>query len=278
MIGSLHMIFSRSVTSHYAVDNPSISVYCPVSNGLNRHTEIGGIVMPRKPVDFAGVKLGMLTVSHIVDRSKSGNVMWECKCECGGTTVISSSDIRKVLNGKAGRISCGCQWHKKKENRLTDHPLYATWGSMKQRCYNPNATGYERYGGRGITICDEWLESSESFFKWAEEVGYEPGLTLDRIDNDKGYSPDNCRFVDRYVQGANRRAKTNSRTGIVGVSPTKDGKYRVHIAYRGEDLLISHHDTLVDAVITRDLYIIRNGLPHTLSMPAYQSMIVENKD
>jgi hypothetical protein len=190
---------------------------------------------------------------------------------------MPSSDIRKVLQGTAKRVSCGCQWHKKKENRLVDHPLYATWVGVKQRCYNPNATGYERYGGRGITVCDEWRESSEAFFTWAEGVGYEPGLTLDRIDNDKGYSPDNCRFVDKHIQNSNRRANANSRTGIIGISPTKDGKYKVKITYRGEDLLTSFHDTLEDAAITRDLFIIRNRLPHALSMPSYQDMLVKEK-
>ena len=93
---------------------------------------------------------------------------------------------------------------------ISEHPLYKTFHGMKQRCYNPNAQWYENYGGRGITICDEWLEENGlmNFIKWAEENGYIPyqDLTIDRKDNDKGYSPDNCRWVTWDIQMLNRRS------------------------------------------------------------------------
>ena len=84
------------------------------------------------------------------------------------------------------------------------HPLYHTWEGMKQRCCNPNFKYYDKYGGRGITICDEWLHSPDVFIEWSLFHGYKKGLTLDRKNNDKGYSPENCRWVSRKVQQNNR--------------------------------------------------------------------------
>lgn len=82
--------------------------------------------------------------------------------------------------------------------------LHGVWNNMKQRCVNPNHLAYKNYGGRGITVCDEWKEFLP-FYQWCITHGYQEGLTLDRINNDNGYFPDNCRFVDRYTQANNNR-------------------------------------------------------------------------
>lgn len=86
-------------------------------------------------------------------------------------------------------------------------PLYQCWCNIKCRCYNKNVHQYERYGGRGITMCDEWKNNSSAFEKWAMENGYEKGLTIDRIDNNGNYSPDNCRFI---TMGENNKNKRNT--------------------------------------------------------------------
>lgn len=84
-------------------------------------------------------------------------------------------------------------------------PLYQCWCNMKARCYNPNADRYERYGGRGIQVCEEWKNHSFLFEQWAMENGYKRGLTIDRIDNNADYSPDNCRFVTMSENNKNKR-------------------------------------------------------------------------
>lgn len=89
--------------------------------------------------------------------------------------------------------------------KITNLKLYGVWEGIIQRCCNPKSYSYYNYGGRGITICDEWRDSSTAFIDWCYANGYKEGLSIDRIDNCKGYSPDNCRFVDRKIQQRNRR-------------------------------------------------------------------------
>ena len=126
-----------------------------------------------------------------------------CKCDCGSIVSVRNCHL---LSGHTR--SCGClarEAKPKNPNKMSGTPLYKVWDGMKYRCYSPNAPQYHNYGSRGITMCDEWHKSYRAFRDWAISNGYQPGLSLDRIDNDGNYEPSNCRWTDSVEQGRNRR-------------------------------------------------------------------------
>ena len=160
--------------------------------------------------------------------------------------------------------SCGCL--KGQNHGLTHHKFYNTANSMIQRCTNPNDTHYKDYGGRGITVCEEWLDIA-TFIAWAEATHPNiEGVSLDRIDNDKGYSPENCRWVDKTSQRLNQRISTANTSGFVGVRlRVMENKWISVIKLNRKEQWIGSFPTIEEAVLARDNYIVENKLPHKLS-------------
>lgn len=159
--------------------------------------------------NLEGQRFGRLTVVSKVDGSRS---KWLCRCDCGNTKEVNASQLIKN-----GIVSCGCReretWklfiERTTTHGMTDTVLYGKYCGMKQRCYNPNSEHYNRYGGRGITMCEEWRDSFEAFRDWAYENGYDENKkkweqTIDRINPDGNYEPSNCRWVDRKTQSRNK--------------------------------------------------------------------------
>ena len=168
---------------------------------------------------------------------------------------------------KTKRIKgCGCQRGKSIIHGLAQHRLYYTWTSMIQRCYIKNHPSYDDWGGRGITVCDDWKDTPTQFI---EDMfpSFEEGLTLDRIDNDKGYSKENCRWATRSEQCINQRTRKDNSTGFVGVTyHTRDLLFTASICINKKRKHIGYYQTLIEAAIARNNYIIENGLPHKLSI------------
>ena len=172
-----------------------------------------------KAKDYTGQKFGRLLVLERTKRYENNRwrTYYKCQCECGNYITTRSDGL---VRGTA--VSCGCYHLEVTGNINRGKPtatlthgkshtrLYGVYMDMKTRCYNKNSKDYKNYGARGITICKEWLESFLNFEQWAFIHGYDPTApklqcTIDRIDNSKGYGPDNCRWVDIATQNRNRR-------------------------------------------------------------------------
>lgn len=169
-----------------------------------------------KFIDLTDQRFGRLTVIERAENASDGRAQWRCQCDCGNGTIVRGKDLRNMHT-----TSCGCLGIERRRESTTIHGKCGTrlrniWGGMKDRCYNPQNARYCRYGARGITVCTEWLHDFQAFWDWAIANGYHDNLSIDRIDNDKGYSPDNCRWATSKQQNnnvsTNRRVTHNGKT------------------------------------------------------------------
>lgn len=173
-------------------------------------------------IDLTGQRFGRLVAEKYL-----GHGRWLCECDCGEKKRVHGTDLRKKKV-----ISCGCAKAERVVRMSTTHNLcherlYGVWQNMLNRCYNPNATKYKIYGARGISVCDEWRSDFKAFHEWAMSTGYDPKApygqcTIDRIDVNGNYEPDNCRWADAKTQANNRRPKEYVPTHVTAVERIDD--------------------------------------------------------
>lgn len=215
-----------------------------------------------KFIDLTGQTFGRLTVIERVHSLKSLQAMWLCKCECGNEAVVRGADLRL---GKS--TSCGCYNKEvvsatRKKHGCSGTAIYHVWCDILRRCYDDKNKYYKDYGARGIGVCDAWRHHPDMFVDWAKRNGYQKGLQIDRIDNNLGYSPDNCRFVEAHTNTNNRRITVKFSNGesvaevcrSVGIIPTYTDGGRGSVYRRVLRFWDKHkklHPAFMDACISK---------------------------
>lgn len=157
-----------------------------------------------KKINLAGQRFGRWLVLHEAGRANDGTITWICRCECGTESAVRGANLRRGVSA-----SCGClQRETATQHGMHDHRLYSTWINMLHRCLNPKNKDYQRYGARGITVCQGWADSETGLANFIADMEptHEPGMSLDRRDNALGYSPENCTWATATEQNRNRRS------------------------------------------------------------------------
>lgn len=216
--------------------------------------------MPQRK-DIANKKFGRLTALYVVPNN-SYHTRWHCVCDCGNTKDVLQQNL---VNGHVR--SCGCFLSERNRERITDYNrtigkeshgetktrLYHIWVGIKTRCFYRNHNAYQNYGGRGVTMCEEWKNSFVSFKSWAIENGYSDNLTIDRINVDGDYCPENCHWVSMSFQEFNKRTSKRNTSGHTGVSfNKKDKRWIAYIVVQGKRHYLGSFLCIEDAINARE--------------------------
>lgn len=199
-----------------------------------------------------GDKIGNLTVIEFSHKDKWNKSYYKCLCDCGKTIISRDTSLKFHKNH-----SCGCLKHYK--HNMTHTRLYSIWNNLKRRCYTKSSSHYSTYGGRGIIVCKEWKDNFKNFYEWSIINGYKDDLTLDRINVNGFYSPENCRWTDFHEQAVNQRVRKDNKTGYTGVY-LKNLKFASEITVYGKKIYLGCFNTVKEAVGMRNKYIKENGL------------------
>jgi hypothetical protein len=151
-----------------------------------------------RPLDLSGQTFGKLTVIN-KNRNSKGRVIWDCQCSCGGNTQVLT---HRLTTGHTKSCGCGRKYSEHGQARTR---IYRTYAKMKARCYRETEPSYKNYGARGIKICDEWLNNFKAFYDWAIANGYSDDLSIERLDVNGDYCPENCTWIPLSEQTENRR-------------------------------------------------------------------------
>lgn len=215
--------------------------------------------------NLVGEVFNSWTVVSRAENKRNGAARWNCVCSCGNIGVITTGDLKAGNSTKCRSCASSSVKHgHAKRTRFS--PTYQSWATMKSRCTNPNTKRYKDYGGRGIKFCEEW----STFENFLSDMGERPkGTTLDRINVNGDYNPNNCRWANASEQSANVRKRSNCSTPYIGVVEDKTG-YVARVFYNGDCHYLGTFRTAEDAANCRDAYVIANNWPHRLNMDSKQ--------
>jgi hypothetical protein len=196
--------------------------------------------------DLTGQRFERLSVVEYAGFDKHRRALWKCLCDCGKESIVVGANLRCGYTK-----SCGCLFSEMNTGITREvgksSRLYKIWAGMKQRCSNSKNKNYDRYGGRGITVCPEWMEY-KPFQEWALSHGYATGLTIERVENNKGYGPENCEWKTRQDQAINRDFHP-SLSGERGVSWHKHlCKWYARVIYKRKVVYSEYFDEFDEAV------------------------------
>lgn len=206
--------------------------------------------------DETGMRYGRLVVLKYTGRAggKSRHPKFLCICDCGNEAEVTGTNLRQSQT-----LSCGCLQKERtsdasKTHGLNGTPEHSSYYSMMYRCYKESDNNYENYGGRGIKVCDRWREPDDvGLINFINDMGERPeGTTLDRIDVDGDYCPENCRWITRDIQSYNTRKKVTNKTGRTGVHLSGHNTYNVKIGYKGKSINVGTYKTYEEACFARE--------------------------